>query len=472
MNQKIQKKKNRDAIKNDINRYLERDEFAFMLDKLIKEFLEVNHNKISNAEILGIVEKFNPYFSVRNKEDKDKYKNNRDVYIFDNVNFNRITDLFIKNFRNFNFEEMFEENITDYINKITSKIVNIQTFGNIIKLINEKRIKEENQKDYFRILEDKYKYIIKNDIKSIKEEKELEKSIKIIAEFVSKIFSFYKDNRFLDVEINSLDDKIKSLIYIELITVYNQEEYKKQRDRIFEIYLEKIVTKEGRENVIKLIQKLKDDDKNYFIYEKLLKKCQFTKEDFFSNYENYKIQTLCLLNQKLKNESQKEDEILEQAQNGNECAETLIKILDNIIRDLDKGVIIKKDLENFLNIKRPINVEQKVKEDPLKKEERKKEENNNMNKDEEDYYVKEKLELLTLILSNYNPTKKYIEYIMIIKEINQKLESLRFIKDSLMIFHRNKYNEIIKQITNILDEIENSPVLKFKTEDTKKAIES
>ena len=188
MNQKIQKKKNRDAIKNDINRYLERDEFAFMLDKLIKEFLEVNHNKISNAEILGIVEKFNPYFSVRNKEDKDKYKNNRDVYIFDNVNFNRITDLFIKNFRNFNFEEMFEENITDYINKITSKIVNIQTFGNIIKLINEKRIKEENQKDYFRILEDKYKYIIKNDIKSIKGEKELEKSIKIIAEFVSKIF--------------------------------------------------------------------------------------------------------------------------------------------------------------------------------------------------------------------------------------------------------------------------------------------
>ena len=203
---------------------------------------------------------------------------------------------------------MFEENITDYINKITSKIVNIQTFGNIIKLINEKRIKEEKKKDYFRILEDKYKYIIKNDIKSIKGEKELEKSIKIIAEFVSKIFSFYKDNRFLDVEINSLDDKIKSLIYIELITVYNQEEYKKQRDRIFEIYLEKIVTKEGRENVIKLIQKLKDDDKNYFIYEKLLKECQFTKEDFFSNYENYKIQTLCLLNKELKNESQIEDE--------------------------------------------------------------------------------------------------------------------------------------------------------------------
>jgi hypothetical protein len=175
-------------------------------------------------------------------------------------------------------------------------------------LINEKKIKEEKQKDYFRILEDKYKLIIKNEIKTIKGEKELENSIKIIAEFVSKVFSFYKDNRFLDEEINSLDVKIKSLIYIELITVYNQEEYKKQKDRIFEIYLEKIETKEGRENVIKLIQKLKDDDKNIFIYEKLLKECQFTKEDFFSNYENYKIKTLCLLNEELKNESKKEDE--------------------------------------------------------------------------------------------------------------------------------------------------------------------
>jgi len=174
--------------------------------------------------------------------------------------------------------------------------------------------------------------------------------------------------------------------------------------------LEKIETKEGRENVIKLIQKLKDDDKNIFIYEKLLKECQFTKEDFFSNYENYKIQTLCLLNEELKNESKKEDEkkeegkdkkkgeksnilnILEQAQNGNECAETLVKILDKIIKDLDKGAIVKKDNEN-----------------------------NNTNKDEEDNYVKEKLELLTLILKNYDPTTKYADYMASIKKINEKL---------------------------------------------------
>jgi len=488
LNKKNKDSKNRNAIKDDINQYLERDEFAFMLDALIKKFFEENHDKISNAEILGTIAKFNPYFSVKDKEDKDKYKNNREVYIFDYVNFNRITEVFIKNFKSFNFEKMFEENITDYINKITSKIENIQTFGNIIKLINEKEIKEEKQKDYFRILEDKYKLIIKKDIISMKGEKELEKLIKIIAEFVSKLFLFYNDNRFLDEEISSMDDKIKSLIYIELITIYNQEEYKKQKDRIFEIYLEKIETEEGRENVIKLIQRLKDDDKKFFIYEKLLKKCQFTKDDFFSNYENYKIQTLCLLNKELKEESKNEDQKKEEgkdkkkeeqsnilnileAQNGNEYAEYLVKILDKILKDLDKGAIVKKDLEKFLNIKRPKNVPQKFEEDPAIKEKGKEDENNNTNKVEENEYVKEKLELLTLIVSTYSPKTKYADYKSTIEKINENVELLKFIKDSLMIFHRNKYNDNIKQITIILDEIENSPVQKFKTEDTKKTIE-
>ncbi len=137
-------KKNKDDIysniKSDINRYYERDEFAFLLNKNIEEFFE-KKNKISNAEILGTVENYNPYFSVKDKIDKEKYKNNRDTYIFDYINFFRTTEKFIKTFQNLNFEKLFEENIRDYINKITGKIKDIQTFGNIIKLINIGRIK-------------------------------------------------------------------------------------------------------------------------------------------------------------------------------------------------------------------------------------------------------------------------------------------------------------------------------------------
>ena len=87
---------------------------------------------------------------------------------------------------------MFEENITEYINKITEKIKDIQTFVNIIQLIEDKRMKEENQKDYFRILKEKYRSVIKNKISLIKDDKELKKGIKIIAESISKIVYLIK----------------------------------------------------------------------------------------------------------------------------------------------------------------------------------------------------------------------------------------------------------------------------------------
>lgn len=162
---------------------------------------------------------------------------------------------------------------------------------------------------------------------------------------------------------------------------------------------------------------------------------------FFSNHENYRIQTLCLLNKELIKESQEEDKkkedqkdeekdkknevklnILEH-QNGNKYAESLVTILDNIIKDLAKGIITKKDLEKFLNIKRE-KTTQKVETHEIKKEEKKNEKNKNENdkqKEENDPYVRDKLELLTLIISDYDPTIKYAEYKSSIEKINEKV---------------------------------------------------
>ena len=89
-------------IKDDINTFYERDQFGFNLNDLVNEFLEKNQQRLSNAEKLGCVRYFNPYFSISDEKDKNKHKNSRETKIFDCVNFSKITPTFIKAFHIFN----------------------------------------------------------------------------------------------------------------------------------------------------------------------------------------------------------------------------------------------------------------------------------------------------------------------------------------------------------------------------------
>ena len=472
-------KKNEDDIfqniKNDINSYYERDEFAVILNRLITNFFEIKKDKLTNSEIIGTLVKYNPYFSME-EEDREKYKNSRSTSFLDNINLKKITTSFIGNFRRFNLEKIFEENIGDFIDKIISKINNITTFGNVIKLIDVNRIKEEKQIYYFEKLK-RYFQILKNDLILIKDKKELKNAIIIISEFISMIFLFEKNNCFLKEQINKLlEQETKELIYFEILTNYKDDKYKELKNYIYDIYLDEIDIKEGRDNIIKLVKKLNGDARKYFIYEKILEKCQFTKEEFFSNEKNYKIETLCLLNKELNinknNDEQKEEQkngkdeinlnILFSAEEGNKNAQFIITQLDIIMRDLEHGIITKKVLEKFLNIKR---VEEQQKYEDKKCQ-------NKITSDDESEYTKDKLELIALRILNYDPNVKYIEYKYNIEKINEKIDILKFIKNSLMIFHKNLYNEEIKKITIFLEEIENGPIFKFRMDETRKTIES
>ena len=417
------------TIKNDINRFYEKDEFAFILNKNIKNFLEEKSNSLRKIEKLCVIEQFNPYYSIRYTDDMQRYKNMRETYIFDYIDFNQNTQSFIKTFKHLNFETIFEENIIDYINKLTEKIKDIKTFGNIIHLIEVNRIKKEKQSLYFNILKKKYKNIFENEIKLIKNEYELNQAIKIIAEFIGQLFIYEKNNNFLIEEISKLDEKIKSLIYIELLTTYKDEKYKNLINFIYDIYVKNINTKKGREDIINFLKKLPNKEKNYFIFEKLLEECIFTKEEFFSPNENYKIKTLCYLNKELKKESEKFN-ILKQSINGNKSAKNLVNLLDGITLDLEKGKILKKDLENFLKLKKP----QKKEKDENENKGIKKDENENEIDKNNIEDITEKLELISLVLINYDPIAKYSRYKHDINLINEKIEKLNYIKDSLMIF--------------------------------------
>jgi len=242
---------------------------------------------------------------------------------------------------------MFKEKINEFINKITSKIVDISTFGTIIEIIDLTRIDDNKKYDYYKILKDKYEYIIKIELESLKEGEELNKAIEIVSDFICIIFEEEKNTNFLEEQIKNLEDKLQSLIYFKLIKKCNDEKYEKMKDYIFEIFLKNI---EKTDKIIELIKILNDKDREKFL-EKLMKVCEFEKNEYYSNSENDKIKLLCHLNNPDK-------PIL----NDNNCGKLQI-FLDDIKVDLEENLITKKQLEEFLNIKNETleNVEGKIK---------------------------------------------------------------------------------------------------------------
>ena len=55
------KEKDKDIIK-DIKNYGEIDEFAYLLNENIKKYFKEKKGKLKNSEILGYIQKYNPYY--------------------------------------------------------------------------------------------------------------------------------------------------------------------------------------------------------------------------------------------------------------------------------------------------------------------------------------------------------------------------------------------------------------------------
>ena len=417
-------------MKNDIKKYIDRDEYAFVLDNNIKTFIKknLNNKNFSDSEILGYFTQYDPYF----KEARYKYK--IDTFIFDFIKFDSTDKQFIETFKKLKFEEIFKDNINDFLNKIVSKINSINKFGIIMDLIDIDSIRNKSEdngrnkkdKEYFFLLKQKYEYIIKKEIESLKDKK-LEEAIKIIAKFI--ILLYDKDDKektlkFIKENLDK-DRKISPLVYNELMINCQADEYESMKNFIYKKFASNLL---NIDNIIKLIDSLNEDEnKNKFLKE-LMEKCKFTKEEFYSNNSNNKIELLCELFEKGKINSLNKENI-----NFN----IIEDVLDKIKVELD-GDITKQELEEFLKN------DQKV--------------------------VIKRLKLISYIMEGYNPEEVYLKLNNDIKSINDNIKELTDIKNSLLIFHRNIYLKEINDITNIIRDITNKNLKSNRDEKTKENI--
>ena len=395
-------------IKDDINKYYERDEFSFLLDKNIKKYLEIN-KELSNADILGFIAEFNPYY----KEVGYSYKRDSDIFTYLNLNDNN--NQFIKTFRKLNIEKMFEDNINEFLNKMVSKIQNIYNFGTVLELIDIKKLSTVN--DYLCLLKDKYEYIMKKDKNSLTSE-QLKEAGKIIGNFFDLLYNYEKNFKFIEKKINELDKMMASLIYHELLKRCINNEYKKMKEFIFQ--------KLDIDIIINLIDNLNEKEKIEFLRE-IIDRYKFTKEEFFSNNENKKIELLCDLYEKGKIKINNEENYYKD----------IDALLGEVIDDIEGKIGIKK-LEIFLNDKK---------------------------------IVIKKLGLIKIILDYFNPEEYYKELIKIIENIKSDINDLTYIKNLLQIIHREKYRKEMKEIVEIIKDMQEKSINNYKSQKIQESIQ-
>ena len=420
-------------IKNDIKKYVDRDEFAFVLDKNTKLFIQnnINNKEFSDSEILGYFTQYDPYFI------EDRYKYKIDTFIFDYIKFDSTDKQFIETFKKLKFEEIFKDNINDFLNKIVSKINNTLKFGIIMDLINIEKIRginidnekgnnktKDKSKEYFFQLKQKYEYIIKKELISLRGIK-LEEAIKIIAKFVKLLYDNDDQNKTIEF-LKKLDKKISPLVYNELMRNCQDDKYKLMKNFIYKKFASDL---NNIDNIIKLIESLNPNNRNTFLKE-LMKECKFSKDEFYSNNANQKIILLCELFEKGK------INILDKENIGFVDIED---ILDKIAKDLD-GEITKQKLEEFL-------------------------------KNGEKTVIK-RLKLIQIIFDKFSPEDVYSNLQKDIEKINKNIDELTGIKNSLLIFHRNVYLNEINDITNIIKNINEKTLTSYRNQATKTEIDN
>ena len=476
--------KNKESkIKKDAINYYEKDEFAILLDQIIRKYLN-NEKYMTNIEKLGLITKYNPFYSTENIN----FSNKRDLDILDLFNLNDIDNDFVQYFKGMGFESIFKDKLPEYIKKIMDKIKTIKNFIPTIELINIDNL--DNKNLFLDILNKKYESIIVNNIQNLKGQ-DLKEAIDAIVQITLKNY-IYKEAQerfeFIENQIKNLDKSIIADIFIEIINVLynkndkedenrdkedNSEEEKNNKEEksnedensneeendkfcelrkyIIDEFSKNMNNSSDINNIIKLINTFKGnnkindkennqndnptekEDKNTKIINeilnKLIKDHSFNRDDFFSNNQNINIELLSAL--------YKNNIIIKDENNNQIYYDEIQKLLKEIKKDID-GDIKKSKLEEFLKI--------------------------------DESLIIQRLSLMNLY-ENFETEKNYNELKNQNNEINRDIDTLKFIKDNLIEYYKETYQEKITSMKEVIENNKNKRIKEYKGGKIKNLIE-
>ena len=315
--------------------------FEHQLNKIIQNYIN-NSETITNIEIIDLIKNYALFYH------EDTFISKREPEILSKIDIDKIDDDFIQKFEDMEFEEIFKEDLDNFLFIFLNKIQKITDFDNICKLINIKKLGNNTSLNYLSSLKNKYNIVSKEF--ELSEEKDL--LIQSITNLVYYLSINENNLEFLENNIKDSDviDKAwKHKIYIELVNLCKNEELndnnltedketnKRKRKNIVKFLCDLYSQSLGKDclkEFMEFLINLKEEDSNDLI-EHLDDKYIITKNEFYLSNDNLNIQLLNLIKQKLN------------IKNGNQYIEKNILVLQEIYKEIEKNEIKYNELTHL-----------------------------------------------------------------------------------------------------------------------------
>ena len=472
--------KDSDILKEAKN-YYAIDEFAFLIDQILRKvFIK---EELPNIEKLAYITQYNPYYK------EAKYYKKAELDILDLFDLNDIENdkKFISDFKNMKFEQIFKKNISEYLDKIFSKIKTIPNFVNIIKLINIKDIEDFGKTaEYLQYMNKKYDSIIKDKINKLRPE-ELSKAIKVVADIaiinykcelkeeekkkndkekVKEKIKFKdkekKQFEFIEKRIKKLNKNLIPQILIEIMNICIEYYNEKDKDEIKEEKEEEEKDNENKSDDNEDEKYLdKEEDINLKEMEKYIFK-EFTKLNNEQDIDNIINLINCLKNvNKKRNDKESKNERLEEFLK-ELISKYLIKkeeyfskkknLKVDLLCKLNKEEMIKKNNEPYYdNIN---NLIQEIRTDLDGNGDIKKKKLDEFLKNSKEVII-QRLDLIKLVIDNFDSEEKYNDLIAKINKINKTIKDLSFIRDNIKLYFKDSQQDLIRKLKNAINKSDN-----------------
>jgi len=389
-----------------------KDELAVILNRIIQKNIE-EEKEITNDEIINQVTKFDIYYK------EDIYINRRELNFLDKINLDEKETEWMNSFKGANFEDIFKNDIENYLLKLDSKIEKMEDLGTVISLINEKKIEDLGKMDYLiGLLKRKALNLMKNS-NILKEHKIKKEKLSALISLFKIIYKYSQNFEKIKDIFDKIENENKHIILMDLLKSFPEE--KSLKNIIFDFYIHNINI--YYKNIIELFENLDEENIKIFM-SKISDKKEDKKNYRIISYENFFTEKESL-NLNLLQELNKKIGLIKKTFYFGESK----KVLDKIYNAIENKKLEIRNLKILLSYPK-------------------------------DNVIK-RLELLNILNKPLRPEDKYEELKTKYEKALGEIKELRKISEALKVFHKDFHKEEIKKIEEKIDKFNNGEIKEF-----------